>query len=118
MRKRSIKLLNESIMWDWIIYLLPLLLLLILTIRDPSNTSAFQLFNDTMNEFNQTDIYLGLDAIFGENGYLPCIGSNTSFILLYFAYFIYMNLIHIAVDVLVFLPRLFHQWIDSFCRGD
>ena len=54
-----------------------------------------------------------LTGVFGENGVFPILSDN---VVMFLTYFCVMGLAHLVVDVLLFLPRLFHGWIDHFGR--
>jgi len=62
-------------------------------------------------------VYSALDGLFGATGILPII-TNSS-ILYYFVWFVFVELIHLAVDFLVFIPRLCHKWLACLTKdGD
>lgn len=56
-------------------------------------------------------VYKTLDGIFGANGVLPFVISQSA--LIYMTYFVFVELIHLAVDFLVFIPRLCHKWMGD-----
>lgn len=122
MRKKTISNLAEHILWC-VILLLPVLLLLIsplgYSIGGGTSLSDADIvipdFASVLSEFGLTTeniIYTSLSDLFGAGGLLPFFASNSS-ILLYFAYFIYVEVLHLVIDVLVFIPRLAHKWLNK-----
>ena len=43
------------------------------------------------------------------------IANNYLYIGLFFAWFSWVYFIHIIVDVIVWLPKMFHSWIERWC---
>lgn len=96
----------NKIFWQ-IIYMLPIFSYLIALIH---NQSAIFMNGYGINDNNI--IYTTLYNIFGENGILP-IFNNNNVILLFFTYFIGMEILHITVDILVMLPRIAQSFNDK-----
>ena len=116
MRKKTINHLFDSFMW-YVVYLTPLLIWLGISIRIgkfSTLSSAFDLIG--MNIFTDNVILSSLSNIFGIGGVFPLFASND--VLIYFTYFVSVYLIHLVVDFLLFIPRLCHKWLNSFCRGE
>lgn len=114
MRKRTIRHLFDNIFW-YLIYSLPLILMLLhwfkLGTTDISSIFALaglELFADNI-------VFNSLSALFGINGLLPLFASNGLLMLL--SYFIICWLVHLAVDVLLFIVRLAHNWMDGIVGG-
>lgn len=121
MRKRNIACLADTIFW-YLIYLLPIIAYLLCL----SNEGFFG-FTDTVNfsEFLLTFTDLNLSnpvadfiyKIFGaEQGLIPIF--NDSDVLVIFTWFIYVYLLHLMVDFILFIPRLCHKWMKAFTQGD
>lgn len=118
MRKRNISFGLDKIMWT-IIYLFPVLLLLfsacvtpLTDILSTIDSSAF------VTDFANTGIYTALNDIFGVDGILPLFTGTTGVaVLSYMTYFVNVLIIHLAVDFLVFIPRLAHKWFDKLFGG-
>ena len=109
MRKRNILLIYEHIMWG-LILLLPLILWAI------GNNHNSLLLSDVFSQFGLNTnnvIYNSLSDLFGFDGVLEFFVVDSS-LLLYFAYFVVVEVLHIVVDVLVFIPRLAHKWMNKF----
>ena len=114
MRKRTIKCLFDNIFW-YLIYSLPLLLMLLHWFKvgtiDISNVfaiSGLSLLSDNV-------VFVGLSNLFGANGVMPLFASDG--LLLFLSYFVICWLVHLAVDVLLFIVRLAHSWLDGFLGG-
>ena len=82
-----------------------------------AQTGQFVSFSSAFSSLGLTGldtslVYTSLANIFGSSGVMP-IFTNPD-ILLFFSYFIYVNIIHLFVDFLLFIPRLASKWLDSF----
>lgn len=122
MRKRNASYLADLILWT-IIYLLPLLFFAFqffsydLTAVNTFNFSNF--IQDNFNILESNVIYTSLVDLFGSAGQLPLFDtSSANSILLYFTYFIICNIAHLAVDFLLFIPRLAHKFLGNISEGD
>lgn len=115
MRKKTINHLFDNGMW-YIIYLLPLLLFVGVSVRLGQFTTLQACFESVgLNVINNSIIFDTLSSLFGVNGLVPLF-QNTD-ILIYFTYFVSVYLIHLCVDFLLFIPRLSHKWLKSFTSG-
>lgn len=118
MRKRNFSFCLDKLMW-FLIYTAPLLIVLFSAFATPLgdiitsvNSSPF------VQDFGTTAIYTALDNFFGVNGVLPFLDGPTGVaILSYMTYFINVLIVHLAVDFLVFIPRLGHKLLDKVCGG-
>ena len=90
--------------------LVPLLAFLIFKQDFSTNLQMFGI-NDT------NIIYSTLDEMFGQSGIFPLFNTGSPY-LLYFTYLIVIELIHLFVDFIVFIPRLAHKWFDAFTRTE
>lgn len=113
----------------WIISLYPLLVYICMNVYTINVTAPS---GDTFGRFQPQYFSLGqvltssfgisyyssnffvsvLSEIFGSAGIFPLFASNSS-MLLYFAYFCTIQVIHTLVDVIIFIPRLSHKWIGG-----
>lgn len=115
MRKRTISHLFDTIMW-YIIYLLPLILTII-SWRTSGNLSISSIMTTAGFEILSTNlIFTSLSALFGSTGIFPIFNSTD--ILMYMSYFVSIMIIHLAVDVLLFIVRLSHNWLEGICGGN
>ena len=110
MRKRTINYLFDEIMW-YLIYLLPLFLYLLLIVRTGNMVDFAETFSSFgLDVVSDNIVFSSLSSIFGSNGVMPLF-SNTG-ILFYMSYFVNVFVIHLAVDFLLFIPRLAHKWLN------
>lgn len=58
-------------------------------------------------------IYSTIWGVFGTGGTLPILTEGLA---AYLTYYIIIELAHLVVDVLIFIPRLAQGWISSFTR--
>lgn len=116
MRKRNINCIFDNIMW-YLIYLLPIFAFLFVLIR----TGTLMPLSDCMSTFGldiltNNFVYTALSGLFGSSGVVPLFTSPD--LLLYLSYFICVYLAHLAVDVLLFIPRYSHKLMSAFGGKD
>lgn len=118
MRKRTIQFGLDRLMW-YIIYLFPVLLVLLSAVVTPLGDIITTIDNSPfVSAFTSTDVYTALNELFGTDGLLPMFtGSTATLILSYMTYFVHVLIIHLAVDFLVFIPRLAHKWFNKVLGG-
>ena len=111
MRKRTINCLFDRGFW-FLISILPLIAFVIMlwfngqngiTLSTVFTSCGFGIVADNA-------IVTTLMSIFGVGGVFPLF--STPDIIVFLIYFISINLIHLAVDVLLWIPRLGHRLID------
>lgn len=112
MRERTIKNLSDNIMW-YLIYLLPIIGFLILLATNNGVPIVFaDVFNNLGLQIVTDNIIVDtLTQIFGVGGVFPIFASPG--LIYYFTYFIATMIIHLAVDFLLFIPRLAHKWLGK-----
>lgn len=135
MRKRTIKFGLDNIFW-YIIYLLPIIVLVVQQIGVFKNFSLSD-YIQIEAEFAYSDFIFGrslsvvMDS-FGFNGisflsslfvFLDTSGIISghflsSSIFMYLDYFILVNLLHLFVDFILFIPRLAHKWMNTFTQQE
>ena len=64
-----------------------------------------------------TFIFSTFDGIFGVNGTLPLFTGNLLVMEYYAVYFVIALMMHVLIDVLAFIPRLTHSFMDKYCGG-
>ena len=120
MRKKSLNCLFDNIMW-YLLYLLPLIVWLILLARNEFNaiyTLSYVFENMGLGIINDNVILTALNGVFAVGGVFPIFTAN-NFILVYMTWFIAIMIVHLAVDFLVFIPRLCHKWLGCLTKdGD
>ena len=115
MRKRTLSYIAEKLMW-LIIVMLPFLMLVCIWAKNGNTATSLA---DVMQYFGISDnnvIYTSLTGLFGTGGVMEFF--NTPDFMLYFTYFVIVEIVHLAVDFLVFIPRLAHKFLNSFTRSD
>lgn len=113
MRKRSFAYLFDCIFW-YTIYLLPIILMVVYYFKGSATpiTAIGDFCQQLGINFSSNPLFEAIYGIFGVDGIFPLLTSSAP--LYPVVWFLSMFLVHLAVDVLLFIPRLCHQWIDSF----
>lgn len=112
MKKCSITDVLDNMFW-YIIYLLPIIMYVFnICGHGDGSVSLLEYFNSNFSMVTNV-ISDTITSIFGTEGVLPLFSSG-GFIIDYLTYFIACMLIHLAVDFLLFIPRLAHKWLDGF----
>lgn len=112
MKKCSIIDVLDNVFW-YIIYILPILAYLIsICGHGDSSLTIIDYFNQFFPLATNV-ISSSLVQIFGSNGILPLF-EDGGYIIDFLTYFISCMIIHLAVDFLLFIPRLAHKWLDGF----
>ena len=114
MRKKTMNNFFDNLMW-YMIYLLPLVLFVLVSFRIGQFTSLSNCFDLIGLNVSNSFIYQTFNDLFGANGVVNLF--NNTDILLYFTYFVSVYVCHLAVDFLLFIPRLSHKWLKSFTSG-
>lgn len=115
MRKKTLNCFFDNLMW-YLIYLMPLIIFVFYNINSGTLTSLGSIFDSIgLNILTDNVVLTTLSDVFGTGGVVP-IFTNSD-ILIYMSYFICVYLVHICVDVLLFIPRLGHKWLNEFTSG-
>lgn len=120
MRKRTVNHVADTIFW-YVIYFLPIMAYLIYLVAlngtAPMSIGAF--FEDIVySVFPGNPVSTALQSIFGESGVLPFFESGFTWILDFFAWFVGVYLCHLAVDFLLFIPRIAHKYMKKFTNSE
>lgn len=111
MRKRTIICLFDKGFW-FLVSILPLVAFVVMlwfngqtgiTLSSVFSACGFSIVADNV-------VVTSLMSIFGVGGVFPLFA--TSDLLVYLVYFIFVNIIHLAVDVLLWIPRFAHKLLD------
>lgn len=111
MRRRNFSHALDSIFW-YIIYALPFLwygLSFLSATYTPVGLGDF--FNFVGFDISSSITFTTLAEIFGASGILPLFDNPV--VIQIFAWFINCLIIHLAVDFLLFIPRLAHKFIGK-----
>lgn len=115
MRKRTINNLADRLFW-LIVALLPLLLYAVQFFAYELNAlTTFPTFYEYMQNFGilgDSVVASAMSDIFGSDGILPLFTANSA-PLLFLSWFVGVEIVHLAVDFLVFIPRLCHKWMEK-----
>jgi len=65
---------------------------------------------------NDSVIYTTLNSVVGAGGILPLFSSPD--ILIFFTYYICVYILHLLVDIVIFIPKIAHKWLNTFTQGD
>lgn len=110
MRKRNLTCIFDNIFW-YLLYALPVIFYLFALMSRNYTPVAFDVFFDFIGvDVHTTLIYGTLLDLFGTSGTFPLFDDPTIFTVL--TWFVNVFLIHIAVDVLLFIPRWCHHLMD------
>lgn len=119
MRKKTVTHSVKTIFW-WIVYCLPLITYLFILWGNARNGIDDIMSFDTVMA-NYYDVAQGiisdpLYSIFGDVGILPLFNNYGIFI--FMEWFIGAYLLHLAVDFILFIPRLCHKFMNKFTRSE
>ena len=111
MRKKTIKSFFDELFWA-LVYMLPLFAMLFVLGR----TGQFVGLQESMTAIGcdivtNNVVFDSLNQIFGSNGVMPLLSSD---ILAFLSYFATVYLVHVAIDILLFIPRYAH----NLMKGD
>lgn len=115
MTKRTFHYIVEA---SWLFLALFPVILYLVAARNTGGTDMLtfsQIMSEKLGFFTSSSniIYTSLDGVFGAEGVLPILTDSLT---AYLSYFIVIELAHLCVDVLVFIPRLAHNWLDTYTR--
>lgn len=126
MRKRSVNLIYDKLVWG-VLFLLPILLYSFYLLRELNTESTLLSIEDFLTQAGLffTDRTLSevvssspVASMFfnifenGFNGIMYVTGSK--FLSWYLMYMIFIELLHLCVDVILLLPRITRKFFDKF----
>lgn len=114
MRKKSCENLFDIVFW-YVIYLLPLFVIILGCINGSviSIDSAFDLLN--IGLIRDNIVTTTLIDLFGPSGVLPFF-NHYGFIT-FISYFVIANILHLVVDILLFIVRWSHSLLEKGLGG-
>lgn len=117
MRKKTVNHLADTIFW-YVVYFLPIIIYLLIFYRQGATNITFEAIFDAygLGITENNIIVTTLNSIFGANGILPLFKDIGIIYML--AWFSSCLIIHLAIDVLLFIVRLAHKWINTYTQGD
>lgn len=115
MREKTVKKLLDRLYW-YAIALLPVIIYLIYAISVPNNATSIDTFADIFNSlgfYNGNIVTTALVQLFGETGVIPFF-EDTSLVIYILSYYVLAEVVHLAIDFLLFLPRMTHKFMEDF----
>lgn len=121
MRKKTMSNLADHVFW-LLVALLPLVLYVVqffaYELTTVTTFTPFDSFMQTFGVSTSSVVYTSLVDLFGVDGILPLFSGSNSAPILFLSYFVAVEVIHLAVDFLLFIPRLCHKYMEKFTQGD
>ncbi len=121
MRKRTMTNLADHVFW-LLVALLPLVLYVVqffaYELTTLTSFTPFDTFMSTFGVSSTSVIFTSLNELFGAEGTLPLFSGTSSAPILFLSYFVAVEIIHLAVDFLLFIPRLCHKYMEKFTQGE
>lgn len=116
MRKRTILNLADTVFW-LVVALLPILLYAVsflpFELTSFYSFDSFESFMASMGINSSGVVFDSLSAIFGTGGILPLF-ADSSVVVVYLSYFVCVQIVRLAVEFLLFIPKLCRKWMDNF----
>lgn len=122
MRKRTVKNIASTIFW-YVLYFLPVLVSIIYFIKasgiDPNGYPIYPQVYDVLLDnglfIEDGIIFTSLIELFHiDNGILPLLPAD--YWASYLSWFVSIYLCHIAVDIILFVPKLAHKWMNGLTQ--
>lgn len=120
MRKKTISYLADTWFW-YLLYLFPVVAYLFYFFADGYTTTTFVTFmtNNLGFVFDSTNVvFTTVQSLFGSDGVLPLWSADSTAITIMVTWFVTVFLVHLAVDFILFIPRLAHKYLNYFYQGD
>lgn len=120
MKKKTILNVADTVFW-YLLYFFPVIAYLLFLIAEPSSGTTIVALNNFFStigiNFATDNIIVDvLSSLFGSSGILPFFADNSAFY--FFSWFASCVIIHLAIDFIIFIPRLAHKWMNYFTRTD
>lgn len=112
MRKRTLSYIVDKLFWCLVVSL-PLIIYALSYVHEGITlANVLSQFGISTNNV----VYTALNGLFGTGGVLEFFNSTE--VMLYFTYFVAVEIVHLAVDFLVFIPRLAHKFLNFLTRSE
>lgn len=122
MRKKTFIMILDRLVWA-LIALLPILAFLLVpfgySIQGNEVNLSLPLFADVISQFGMNEdnfLYQTFVDLFGADGVIHFFDVDSP-ILLYFSYFVIVEIFHLFIDFILFIPKLCHKWMDKLTNG-
>lgn len=111
----------DKFFW-WFIRLLPIFLMLLIEYASyrsggGADETLFYYVAKFVDVNDNNVVFNALYEIFGPGRILPFFNGNVDLIH-YMSYLVYVELLHLFFDVIIFIPRLARKWINIACQDD
>lgn len=121
MRKRTVNHVADTIFW-YALYFLPVIAYLLYmhgsakagVVPSQNLDSFFNGFCDILLENPVSDSLYYIFA--SDEGIIPLFNDNAVYY--FFSWFVFVYLVHLMIDFILFIPRFAHKWLKEFSRGD
>lgn len=120
MRQKTISHLADTMFW-YLLYLFPVLAFLIYYLSEGFTAVTFATFMSKNLGFlfdNSNIIFNTVQSLFGSDGVLPLWTADSTGISLIVTWFVTVFVTHLAVDFILFVPRLCHKYMNKAFQGD
>lgn len=117
MKKKKIDLVGhicDNVMW-YAIYLLPLILMVLYWFKTGTTTLSNVIELAGLSFVTDNIVYTTLNSVFGVGGVFAVFANND--LLIYFSYFICVAIIHLIIDILLYIVRLCHNVVNHGLGG-
>lgn len=122
MRKKTAKYIFEKLMWLTLMFL-PVITFTIVNIKTKAEITNSNTINDYIISYNDYignywgNVELGViqNAIEQFTSLIVTETQGYKGIIWQISWFVFIEIIHLATDILCFIPRLVHKWVDKIC---
>ena len=114
-KKFSVYKVVDIMLWNLILFL-PLIFYFVYLLKGESTLTFFNFVSTNLGlTFNENStVFVGIRNLFTDGyGYFDLF-SNMGFALHFLVWFFFVEWAHLLMDILIALPRLFHEWTDKF----
>lgn len=114
--KRTVSFISDSVFW-YLLYSLPVLILLLVSFRSGEVMSVSQMLSAGGFSIDPNNIILvTLTDLFGTNGPFALFSGDGFFLMA--TWFVSVFLVHLVVDIILFVPRYAHHFLAKANKGD
>lgn len=110
----------DTFFW-YLLYLFPVLAYLVYYFAEGYTSATFAGFMSQNLGFvfdSSNIIFVTIQDLFGSSGVLPLWSTDSTGITLIVTWFVTVFVVHLAVDFILFIPRLCHKFMDKCYQGD
>lgn len=125
MRKKTVKNMCSTIFW-YLLYFLPIIFTIVqyFSFQSWTGEELIDFKHDFLNLFADNLAYFGVDEYsFIASVLIDCFpnflqsGASTYVVFSFMDYFVSVYILHIAVDFILFIPKLCHKWLNYFTQS-